>query len=172
MAINHWNLKKKRSKYGPFGFFYESIVDHFNLHLPIAWTCTLTQNHECVWGMKHSHSHHGFVVDALWRMNVWGQFLKLVLNLLGHPFPSSTSSFIVGSPLSSHTFLLMDYTSWMHYVQKPMASSTEYPFAMFHAYLFKAFIYCSMGYIHLVATWPHGSNSSARCITKWHQINW
>jgi len=51
--------------------FYESIVGHFNLHLPNCMNMYINTNHACVWGMKHFHSHHGSIVDALWRMNVW-----------------------------------------------------------------------------------------------------
>ncbi len=123
--------------------------------------------------MKHFHSHHGYVVDALWRTNVWAQFLRLAFSLWRHPFPSSTSLLIVGSSLSSQILLLVDFTFWMYYVQKPRASSMEYPFAMlpfglamFWTYLFWAFMYRSIGYIHLVWTVPHKSNFSTRCTTK------
>jgi hypothetical protein len=117
--------------------------------------------------MKHSHLHHGFVVDASWRMNVWAQFLRLTLSLQGCPFLSRTSSFMVGSSLSSHTLLYMDLTCWMYFMQKLRASLMEYWFAMLRTYPFKAFIYLSMGYIHLVWIRPQIFNYSTSCTTKW-----
>lgn len=125
----------------------------------------------CIWAMKHSHLRHGLIVDALWKTNVWAQFLRLALSLWGRPFPFNTSSFIVGS--SSSQTLLVDFTFWVYFVQKPRASSMEYPFAMLpsslamiRTYPFRAFMYRSIGYIHLVWTGPHRSNSPTICTTN------
>jgi len=103
------------------------------------------------WVECSSHSHHGWVVDVLWRTNVWVQLLRLTFNLQEHPLPLSISSYIVGSSLSSHTLLLVNFTSWIYLVQNPRASSMTYPIAMlpsnqatFLTYPFRAFMYCSI----------------------------
>jgi hypothetical protein len=65
----------------------------------------------------------------------------------------------------------VDFTSWMYYVQNPNAYSMTYPIAMlpssramFLTYPCRAFIYLSMGYIHLVWIGPQRSSSSIRCV--------
>ncbi len=102
---------------------------------------------------------------------MWAQLKRLSFFLQQCPFLSSISSCIIGSSLSSHIFLLVDFTSWIYYVQNPSAYSMTYPIAMlpssramFLTYLYKAFIYLSMGYIHLVWTGPQRSSSSIRCV--------
>jgi len=50
-----------------------------------------------------TYLHHGSMIVALWRTNVWAhEVFKSALNLQGHSLLSRTSSCMVGSSLSSH----------------------------------------------------------------------
>lgn len=107
-------------------------------------------------------------------MNVWAQFLRSAFNLWRQPFPSSTSSFIIGSSsyhpkLSSlwishfkynvcKSFKLLQWNIHMSY------SLLVEPY--FHMYPFKIFLYHLMGYIHPITMGSHKFNSFTRYITK------
>ncbi len=114
--------------------------------------------------------HHGDIDSTFYNTKECAMSQRSTFMIHGHPFPSSTSSFMWGSSLLSHTYLLVVVKSCMYWVQNPKASFSAYPstmlpsnLALFHTNPFRIFKYLSIGYIQRMWTRPHNSNSS----TKW-----
>lgn len=127
--------------------------------------------------MGHFHLHHGSIVDVLWKMNVWAQFLRFAFSLWRQPFPSNTSSFIIGSS-GYHPKLSSLWISHFKYIVCKNLKLLQWnihllPFgcAIFPLYPFKVFLYHLMGYIHLITMESHKFNFFTRYITKYIMIS-